>query len=259
MNGNSQTRPARRKALLAAMAVAALAGQLLITAPGAEAAGRDAVPQDKDKDKQKVVLHGLQEFTEDGTFTPPKGVTSVYVQAWGAGGGGGGGGGGSNVAPIFGGRGGGGGGGGFVWCVIDLDPKKPAVTVDLGEGGEGGPGGAAGTDGSAGTDATETTVTSSEDEGLLTAEGGKGGGGGFTSGGNGVPGAGGAGGECVKGGAVSRPSLDARLGFGGGVADGIVSPPLGRARGGDGGPGGAPGAPGVPGVNGGNGYLVFWW
>ncbi|MEU0391758.1 hypothetical protein ABZ208_03020 [Streptomyces sp. NPDC006208] len=263
MNGNSQTRPARRKALLAAMAVAALAGQLLITAPAAQATGRDATPAAKDKDKNKkknngVVLHGLRAFSEDGTFTPPKGVKSVFAQAWGPGGGGGGGAGGSATAPIVGGRGAGGGGGGFVWCVIDIDPKHPKVTVDLGEGGEGGSGGPVGTSGTMGDDGTATTVTSYKDKEVLRAEGGEGGGGGFSTGAPGIPGAGGTGGECIRGGAVSRPGEDGN-GFGGDVADGIIPPAFGHAVGGDGGLGGPPGAPGQPGEDGGEGYLVFFW
>lgn len=105
---------------------------------------------DKHKKHAPLIIHGLRQFTSDNTFTPPPGVTSVFVQAWGAGGGGGGGGGsarnnggGGNpnnpnnatggaegaadtdaaaAARNTGGHGGGGGGGGFTWCVIPVTP-----------------------------------------------------------------------------------------------------------------------------------------
>lgn len=159
----------RSRVLLASIAAAAaLTGQLIALAPAASADGPKPVghqnmkPVDSEKhalsehDKHKkhapLVVHGLRQFTSDNTFTPPPGVTSVFVQAWGAGGGGGGGGGsarnngggGGNpnnpnnpntgaegtadadgaaaARNNTGGHGGGGGGGGFTWCVIPVTP-----------------------------------------------------------------------------------------------------------------------------------------
>lgn len=74
-------------------------------------------------DRRTCVLHGLREFTADGTFTAPAGVRSVFVQSWGAGGGGGG----------------GGGAGGLVWCAVPVDPGSN-YTIDVGGGGTGGAG-----------------------------------------------------------------------------------------------------------------------
>ncbi|KJY36530.1 hypothetical protein VR44_07885, partial [Streptomyces katrae] len=47
--------------------------------PGREH-GKDDHPH---KRKPAAVAHGLRQFTSDNTFTPPAGVTSVFVQAWG--------------------------------------------------------------------------------------------------------------------------------------------------------------------------------
>ena len=48
-----------------------------------------------------------QIFTTSGTFNVPAGVTTIFVEAWGAGGGGAGGGGGSGNGATPGGGGGG--------------------------------------------------------------------------------------------------------------------------------------------------------
>lgn len=177
MNLNHQSatiqRPrGRSRVLLASIAAAAaLTGQLIALAPAASADGPKPTGHQNEKsvegkkhglsehDKHKKhgpqVIHGLRQFTSDNTFTPPPGVTSVFVQAWGAGGGGGGGGGsarnnggGGNpnnpnntnnptggvdgaadadaaaAARNTGGHGGGGGGGGFTWCVIPVTPWR---------------------------------------------------------------------------------------------------------------------------------------
>ncbi|MER7465940.1 hypothetical protein [Streptomyces sp. NPDC097981] len=218
------------------------------------------------------VVHGLQEFSSDGTFVPPKGVTSVFIQAWGAGGGGGGGGGGGS-APNDGdgGSGGGGGGGGFVWCAIPVKPSK-SYTVVLGDGGlhgNGGPGGTGGAGGTAGTSGaagTSTTLASIQGDILVTATGGGGGGGGgggtSADGAPGTPGAGGTGSSCRTGG-LTRRGLDAYGSIGGGAVDGIVATPPSTVVGGNGGAGGQgyenTGGPGDPGTDGGNGYAVIFW
>ncbi|RNG10500.1 hypothetical protein EEJ42_32925, partial [Streptomyces botrytidirepellens] len=97
----------RRRVFFASVATAAaLSSQLLTMAPvqaddtTMTGGGHPKPPQ------PPTIIHGVREFTADGTFTPPPGVTSVHIQAWGAGGGGGGGGGGSSAAA--GGTGGGG-------------------------------------------------------------------------------------------------------------------------------------------------------
>ncbi|MET9601258.1 hypothetical protein [Streptomyces sp. NPDC006459] len=114
MNLNHQTatiqRPrGRSRVLLASIAAAAaLTGQLIAVAPAASADGpkpaghhnvkpvdgKKRGPSDHDKARKHapVAVHGLRQFTSDNTFTPPAGVTQVFVQAWGTGGGGRGGG-----------------------------------------------------------------------------------------------------------------------------------------------------------------------
>lgn len=84
-------------------------------------------------------VHGLRQFSASGTFVPPDGVTTVFVQLWGAGGGGAG-------VRTNGSNGTGGGGGGFVWCTVQVQPGQPH-TVTIGEGGAGGPANTAGTQG----------------------------------------------------------------------------------------------------------------
>lgn len=134
MNSQSPTPKrsrARRRVLFATLAAASLTGQVLTMSPAAQAddtlgGGRPKPP------RSPSIIHGVQEFTADGTFTPPAGVTSVHIQAWGAGGGGGGGGGGASATLTgLGGTGGGGGSGGFTWCVIPVTPFA-TYSVDLG-------------------------------------------------------------------------------------------------------------------------------
>ncbi|CAM5636134.1 hypothetical protein SANTM175S_07635 [Streptomyces antimycoticus] len=74
---------ARRRVLFATLAAASLTGQVLTMSPAAQAddtlgGGRPKPP------RPPSIIHGVQEFTADGTFTPPAGVTSVHIQAWGA-------------------------------------------------------------------------------------------------------------------------------------------------------------------------------
>ncbi|NXY96204.1 hypothetical protein HYE82_17785, partial [Streptomyces sp. BR123] len=148
MNASTTSRRSRHRALgVAALTAAAVTGQLLVMSPLAQAAGDPAAravtsardllepppghdeppraedlrpedgpppgadeskPKPKQKQEQKLPHHGVQEYTNDGTFVPPPGVTSVFIQAWGAGGGGGGGGGGGSGTNV--GSGGTGGG-----------------------------------------------------------------------------------------------------------------------------------------------------
>ena len=246
------------RVLLAALAaVTALSGQVLTMAPAAQA---DA--SGPPRPKPLFQEHGLHEFTQDGTFTPPRGVTSVFVQAWGAGGGGGGGEG-SGMGIRRGGHdGGGGGGGGFAWCIVHISSLRTYM-VHLGVGGTGGTGGttqgAPGTSnpGVKGTDGTPTTLTALNSTVEVSAGGGTGGGGGGAA--QGAPGTGGTG-TCRTDGVTRPGGAGVNDILGGDIADGIVGPPTGDGVGGDGGrAGGAQGEPGDPGQNGGNGYLVVWW
>ncbi|MFF8844078.1 glycine-rich domain-containing protein [Streptomyces sp. NPDC015127] len=182
-----------RRACLASMATVALAGQLLAAAPAAVA--------------DTPVGSGVRQFTASGTFTPPRGVYSFHVQAWGAGGGGGGGG---AVAPLSPGGGGGGGGGAFFWCTIPVQPFQ-TYTVTVGQGGTAGAGGTgAGTGaGGAGSPGTATSLTTPDSQVVMSAEGGTGGGGGQASnpgggGPGGIGGEGGPGGTCTGSGALIR-------------------------------------------------------
>ncbi|MFD8079050.1 glycine-rich domain-containing protein [Streptomyces sp. NPDC059718] len=189
--------------------------------------------------------HDLKDFTDNGTFTPPDGVTQVFVQLWGGGGGGGGAG-----FPIA--IGGGGGAGGFAWCAIPVTPGT-AYTVVVGQGGLGAT--AQLTDGAKGGD----TTVSGPGGTLATAFGGTGGHFGATPL---VPSPGGEG-SCSAGGTTRQgaegtpPNISAVLPGQGGrpAVDGIVdTDPPGASTGGD----GAPSGP-QPALNGVKGYVVIWW
>ncbi|MFC9298924.1 hypothetical protein ACFTWH_31965 [Streptomyces sp. NPDC057011] len=227
-------------------------------------------------DRPKCIVHGLREFTADGRFTPPEGVTSVFVQAWGAGGGGGGGGGGG--ASFGGGGGGGAGAGGLAWCAVAVTPGQ-SYTVDLGSGGTAGGGGPISSPGTGGGTGGSTTFTAPDSTTLVDAGGGQGGGGGGA--GNGSPGAGGDGGaggtaSCAAGGVFRQgrngdPGNTATTNGGDGgrgagpARDGIIELPIEpfqRSNGGGGGGGGGstPGTqPGGAGAVGAPGYAVLWW
>ncbi|WP_089227015.1 glycine-rich domain-containing protein [Actinacidiphila glaucinigra] len=179
------------------------------------------------------------EFVDDGEFVPPAAVTTVFVQAWGAGGGGAVGGGAITGA--------GGGAGGLAWCVLPVQPGTP-VAVDVGAGGAGGAGAANGSPG------TPTEVDNNLG-GVVSADGG----GGASlllpgTGGTGVcPGQG-----TVREGAdglIGNPTPGAGGQGGRPPVDGVVQPaPPGAGEGGDGG-----GDTDVPGSAGGDGYVVIWW
>lgn len=75
-------------------------------------------------------LSGVSEFTANGSFVTPPGVTHVMVEAWGGGGGGG-----AESDCASGGAGGGGGGsGGYVRGVVTVTPGQ-AYDVIVGSGG----------------------------------------------------------------------------------------------------------------------------
>lgn len=68
-----------------------------------------------------IYLNGqVQTFTSSGSFTVPAGVTSIFVEAWGAGGAGGSAVG--NASPLYRAMGGGGGGGAYVFGTIIVMP-----------------------------------------------------------------------------------------------------------------------------------------
>ncbi len=69
-----------------------------------------------------------QTFTSSGTFTVPNGVTSITVEAWGAGGGG------STITNNSGLRGGGGGGGAYASSIVAVTPGN-SYSVVVGTGG----------------------------------------------------------------------------------------------------------------------------
>jgi hypothetical protein len=118
------------------------------------------------------------------TFTPPAGVTSVLVQAWGGGGGGGSSGSHNNQSRA----GGGGGGGGFTSSNITV-AYGTNYNVVVGAGGNGGVGGVGGTGGNSTFNST-----------AVIARGGSGG----SRGGDGAGGAGAIAGTATGTGSVTR-------------------------------------------------------
>lgn len=84
------------------------------------------------------ILNGTQDFTANGTWTAPSGVTRVIVELWGAGGGGGGC---QGFACL--GDGNGGGGGAYSRSILVVTPGATySITVGAGGTGNGGNGGA---------------------------------------------------------------------------------------------------------------------
>jgi hypothetical protein len=125
---------------------------------------------------------GVQEFMSNSTFTVPTGVSSLRVDAYGAGGGGGGE---DSDNSSYGG--GCGGAGAYAAGVITVSPGE-VLTIVVGKGGKGG---AVGNPGTAGSPGGATQIVNSSNVVLFSANGGKGGQG-ATSTGNGAGGAGGA-------------------------------------------------------------------
>ena len=146
---------------------------------------------------------GVQEFTANGKFTVPTGVTSLRIDAYGAGGGGG-------SANYGGFSGGGGGGGAYNAGAIQVSPGDILIIV-VGKGGAGGvfPGGN-------GSPGGTTKIVNSSHVVVFAANGGQGGQG-ATSTSNGNPGAGGAAGTF---GGIRHAGLP---GFGGGSGGGGAS------------------------------------
>ncbi len=107
-----------------------------------------------------------QTFTSDGTFVVPAGVTSVTIEAWGAGGGG------SDRSGNGSDGGNGGAGGGFLGGVLTVSPGDN-ISIVIGLGGNGATDG----DGNDGFDGGNTTVThaSAPTPGTIIATGGAGG------------------------------------------------------------------------------------
>lgn len=92
----------------------------------------------------------IQEFTANGTWICPPGVTFVILNGYGGGGGGGGGGTGGTVGPDSGAGGGGGGGATRINTFMAVTPGS-TYTIVIGAAGAGGSGGAFGSGGSGGT------------------------------------------------------------------------------------------------------------
>lgn len=201
-------------------------------------------------------LGGLQEFRSGGSWTAPRGVTRVLIEAWGAGGGGG-----SGSAAGTGG--GGGGGGAYQRGVVGVTPGV-IYEVILGAGGS--PGVAA--RGSDGNDSQLRQAGSGTV--LFSARGGRGGG---MASDDGTPGVGGSGGQGDSGQGIARnggggavgetckpaalnPSTclsPGRGGTGGAPPRGTVDPPGTVGSGGTGGEGGKAGGRGAP------GYVILLW
>lgn len=109
-------------------------------------------------------------FTSSGSFTVPRGSSSVRVYMWGGGGGGGG-------SAVAGAGAGGGGGAGYARGVVSVTPGQ-VIAVAVGTGGAGGAGGSGSTSGSPGTSSAFGSMTCSGGAGgsLAASAGATGGG-----------------------------------------------------------------------------------
>jgi collagen triple helix repeat protein len=203
-----------------------------------------------------VRVGGLREYRASGTWTAPPGVTSVLVEAWGAGGAGG------QGSPGNQGGGGGGGAGAYQRAMLGV---VPGTTYDLviGDGGQPDPSGGGDGRETQFRDATTGTV-------LLSVRAGRGGRPGRP---DGTAGAGGSGGRAETTLGVGRDGFEGAtgepcrpsplspgtcLGPGRGGASGVavrgsIDPPLRTSVGGTGGDAGRPGLPGGP------GYVILLW
>lgn len=192
------------------------------------------------------LVQQVETFNSDDTWTAPAGVTTVQVEAWGAGGGG------AEGQTGFGDTGGGGGGGGaYVKSTVAVTPGNN-YTIDVGTAGTGGPG-----NGSAGaqSDFNGTTVVAAGGAGAV---GGAGGAGGTTAASTGTTKrAGGAGGN-----GATSPSGGGAGGGGGGEGGGFTgtgdagSNGTSFEQGGPTGGAGGSGGGGGQGGNGGNGHAT---
>lgn len=192
---------------------------------------------------------GIQEFTASGTFTVPAGVSTLRIEAYGAGGGGGGG---SSSAA-----GGGGGGAAYNAGVVTVSPGA-VLSVVVGKGGTGG---SSGNPGGAGSAGGASKILDPGKVVIFSANGGRGGGGASGSTG-GSPGAGGAAGTFGSIRHAGQGALQNGGGYGYIPAGFQVffNDPFGQAvspgfgRGGDGGFSPAPN-----GTNGTGGYILISW
>lgn len=192
---------------------------------------------------------GIQEFTASGAFQVPLGVSTLRVEAYGAGGGGGGG-----TSSV---SGGGGGGGAYNAGVISVSPGA-VLTIVVGKGGAGGSGG---NPGGAGSPGGASKILNSSKVVLFSASGGTGGGGasGTT---NGTAGTGGAPGTF---GTIRHAGQNALQNSGayGYIPAGFTiffNDPFGQAvRAGFGSGGSGGGFPSALGGNGISGYILITW
>ena len=139
---------------------------------------------------------GIQEFTSSGTFQVPTGVSTLRVDAYGAGGGGGGG------SPTA--CGGGGGGGAYAGGVITVSPGA-VLTIVIGKGGARG---LAGDPAGAGSAGGASRILTSSGVVVFSASGGQGGHGASGS----TGGSGGTGGARGKFGSISHAGQNGTAG-----------------------------------------------
>ena len=206
-----------------------------------------------------------QTFTTDGSFIVPAGVTSITVEAWGAGGGG------SDATQNGGGRrGGGGGGGAYASSAVTVIPGN-SYAVTIGNGGpENTVGGsssfdgltvvAAGGNGAGGNSTTGATGGSAGDStGTITYSGGNGadGGGTFSGGGGGGAGSNGAGVNAT--GQTGGTGTTTNGGNGADGVSGITNGNNGSIYGGGGSGGSTTSNTNTNGGSGANGLVVISW
>ncbi|GAA4941267.1 hypothetical protein GCM10023314_12860 [Algibacter agarivorans] len=206
-----------------------------------------------------------QTFTTDGSFIVPVGVTSITVEAWGAGGGG------SDATQNGGGRrGGGGGGGAYASSVVTVIPGN-SYAVTIGNGGpENTVGGsssfdgltvvAAGGNGAGGNSTTGATGGSAgASTGTITYSGGNGadGGGTFSGGGGGGAGSNGAGVNAT--GQTGGAGTTTNGGNGADGVSGITNGNNGSIYGGGGSGGSTTSNTNTNGGSGANGLVVISW
>lgn len=197
---------------------------------------------------------GNREFSGNGTWTVPAGVTAIQVEAWGASGGGGGSSAVWSVAttPFY--AGGGGASGEYIKVVTI--PVTPAETLEIVIGAPGAAGDGTGADLSAGGDGGPSIIRRSSTD-LVSAHGGGGGGKGSVYGYNGVGGTGGSGGSASAG------SVNTQTAGNNGASSAAASypPPAGGAGGAgvSGGTAGGAGGSNSDGQAGGRGKLKITW
>ena len=206
------------------------------------------------------------EFTSNGTFTVPPGVTTIFVTAVGGGGGGGGG---NQLASSTQGGGGGGGFAGNYVIKQDLSVSPAdSLSISIGAGGAGGAGTTTLASASNGVAGGATTITdTSTSTPLLTLAGGLSGSGATLYNTNYVYGGSGANPGIAAAGISASGTVSGVVGIGGAGQNSIFAPagpgaPDGGSNGvsgsfGSGGGGG--GGFGNNGGNGGNGYVLIEW